>query len=76
MVLIFFDYRIFNDYRLLRKNSIKKIKKNIRIWKKKYGKDLLKNTNVVLSINSWYAHIKHCDSYRLKNKIIKYLLKI
>lgn len=72
----FLGYRIFNDYRLLRKNSIKKIKKNIRMWKKKYGKDLLKNKNVVLSINSWYAHIKHCDSYRLKNKIIKYLLKI
>ena len=65
----FLGYRIFNDYRLLRKNSIKKIKKNVRIWKKRYKDDLLKNKEVELSLNSWYAHIKHCDSYGLKNKI-------
>lgn len=66
----FLGYRIFNDYLLLRNNSKKKIRKKIRKWNKAYDNGTLDTHKVKLSINSWLAHIKHCDSYRLKEKIL------
>lgn len=72
----FLGYRIFNDYRLLRKTSIKKMRRRVNIWKKRYVRDLFKVREVILSFNSFLAHIKHCDSYRLRNKVIKSMLDI
>ena len=70
MGIDFLEYRVFNDYRLLRKNSIKKIKKKIDIWNCKYGCIIMDNKEVILSFNSWLGQIKHCDSYRIKNVIV------
>lgn len=66
----FLGYRIFNDYRLLRKCCIKKMNRKVIIWKKRYNGNLFNVKEVELSYNSFLAHIKHCDSYRLRNKFI------
>ena len=67
----FCGYRIFNDYRLVRKRCIRKINTCIKNWHKLaiIGKLDIKGMN--LSINSVYSHIKHSNCYYLKNKIIK-----
>lgn len=65
----FLGYRIFNDYRLLRKNSIKKMNRKIRKWNSEYELEILNKKKVELSFNSWLAHIKHCDSFRLRRKM-------
>lgn len=62
----FLGYRIFNDYRLLRKNSIKKMNRKIKDWNSEYELGVLNKKKVELSFNSWLAHIKHCDSFRLR----------
>lgn len=66
----FLGYRIFNDYILLRKSSKKKIRKKIKKWNKAYLNGDLDTHKVKLSVNSWIAHVNHCDSYRLKEKIL------
>lgn len=66
----FCGYRIFATHRLLRLNSKKKIKKNVKHWNKLYSKNKLDIPSTLLSINSWLGHSSHCNSYKLQNKIL------
>lgn len=66
----FCGYRIFETHRLLRTNSKKKIKKKIKIWNKQYSKNKLDFYTTLQSINSWRAHVSHCNSYKLEQKIL------
>ena len=66
----FCGYRIFPDYRLLRTNSKKKIKKKVKKWNLQYEQNRFNADKVFQSLNSWKGHISHCDSYRLEQKIL------
>ena len=66
----FCGYRTFVTHRLLRLDSKKKIKKKVKKWNKKFANNKLDIENVTFSMNSWLGHIKHCNSYTLKKKII------
>jgi len=67
----FCGYRIFETHRLLRLNSKKKIKLNVKRWNKLYSKNCLDLPNTMMRLNSWIAHSSHCNSYKLQNKIYK-----
>ena len=69
----FLGYKIFNNYILLRKTSKIKMKKKVKKWNKEYENNTLDKQEVLLSLNSWFGHIKHCDSYRLKKEILNSL---
>jgi hypothetical protein len=66
----FCGYRIFTTHRLLRLNSKKKIKKNVKKWNVLYAKGKLDIHSATLSLNSWIGHSSHCNSYKLQNKIL------
>ncbi len=66
----FCGYRIFTTHRLLRLNSKKKIKKNVKHWNKLYAKSQLDIHAATLSLNSWIGHSSHCNSYKLQKKIL------
>ena len=66
----FCGYRIFATHKLLRTNSKKKIKNNVRKWNKKYANGTLNIQNAMQSLNSWIGHSSHCNSYKLKQKIL------
>lgn len=77
----FCGYRIFNDYRLVRKRCIKKINTCIIKWNKLADLGLLDIRKMDLSINSIYGHIKHSNCFGLikminyeRNKILKKIL--
>lgn len=65
----FCGYRIWDDYRLLRKSSKYKIKRNIKNWNKLWENNKINFKKVLASLNSWSGHISHCNSYRLKCSI-------
>lgn len=67
----FCGYRIFSTHLLLRNNSKKKIKNNVRIWNKKYYQNKLDILKTLQRINSWLGHSSHCNSYNLQNKILQ-----
>lgn len=81
MGLDFCGFRIYESYRLLRKRSIKKIKRKVRRWNMLYEKGLLDLDKTVLEWNSWLGHSSHAKCYKLQmniyNKIIfkEYLKK-
>ena len=68
----FCGYRIFTTHRLLRTNSKKKIKANVKKWNSGYkNKSKFFDSNYVIqSLNSWIGHSSHCNSYKLQKKIL------
>ena len=81
MGLDFCGFRIYGSYRLLRKRSIKKVKRKVKRWNVLYERGLLDLDKTVLEWNSWLAHSSHGKCYKLQmdiyNKIIfkEYLKK-
>lgn len=57
----FCGYIVYNDYRLLRKRSIKEMRRKIRL----YEKGIMSYDEVFLSFVSWSGHAKYSDSYVL-----------
>lgn len=66
----FCGYRIFLTHRLLRTNSKKKIKRNVKKWNTAYERNLLDIPNAIQSLNSWLGHSSHCNSFKLQQKIL------
>lgn len=63
----FLGYKVFETHILLKKRSKESMKKKIIKFKK--GK--IDKLDMRRIINSWYGHIKHCNSYNLRCKIEK-----
>ena len=49
--------------------SKKNIKKNIKKWNNLYLVGKLNLSKTMSSLNSWFGHAKHCNSYKLQQKI-------
>lgn len=70
MGLNFCGYKIWTTHRLVRKDSKTKIKKKIKFWNKQYINNELNIKYIIQSLNSWFGHISHANSYNLKEKVI------
>ena len=74
MGLDFCGFRIYESYRLLRKRSIKKIKRKVRRWNILYERGLLDLDKTVLEWNSWLGHSSHGKCYKLQMNIYNNIL--
>lgn len=63
-------FRVFYYYRLLKKNSIRQIEKNIEIWKQEYGEGL-ESDNIGARLHGWLAHAEHGNTYNLRKRIVR-----
>ena len=70
MGIDFCGYRIFTTHKLLRTSNKKKIKNEVKKLNNLYKRKCLNINYAMQSINSWMGHCSHCNSYKLKNKII------
>ena len=66
----FCGYIIHEDYILVRRRCIEKIKGKIKVWNKLYDKGIFDEKSFVLSFNSFLGHISHANTYNLKCKVI------
>jgi RNA-directed DNA polymerase len=66
----FLGYRIWATHRLLRKSSIKRMKKKLKLLKWQLSQGKLDVQHARASIGSWLGYTKHANSYRLKNKLL------
>ena len=55
---------------MLRQSNKKKINKDVNKWNKDFANNKLDLYKALASLNSWYGHISHADSYRIKYKVI------
>lgn len=69
----FCGYRIYEDFKLIRDRSKKKINKNIRIWNNLNKENRLDKNKMLISYKSWIAYAKKGDTYRYRLKISKHM---
>lgn len=67
----FLGYRIWPDHRLLRKGSVKKIKRKIKRLQIGYANGDISTEKINAIIQSWLGHAGHADTYRLRRKILE-----
>jgi len=72
----FLGYRIWPTHRLLSNNTKRRITKKINKYKKLYQKERISWCQINTSLQSYLAHIKHCNSHRLTTKIIASIASI
>lgn len=66
----FVGYRIFLNYRLLRKSTCKTFKIKMKTINKKVSSGKQMNYSEWCSINSYQGWLKHCNSHNLKKKYL------
>jgi RNA-directed DNA polymerase len=71
----FLGYRIFNDKKLVRKSTVKRFIKGVKVKIRKYDYGDMKFDKLMESFNSWNAYMSYADSYALKKDIQERYLK-
>ncbi len=66
----FLGYRIWPDYRLLRKSSSRRMERRLKWMCWAYHKNKITNYEISMRIKSWVAHCRHCNSWRLRRRIM------
>lgn len=66
----YLGYRIFMNYVLLRKSTVKEMKRRMILIQKKVSRGNLMNYGEWCSIHSYQGWMLHCDSFRLSQKYI------
>ncbi len=62
--------------RKLRKDSLDRLKRNMRWWRKAYPEGLITQREIIDSWSAWDAHAAHGDTYELRRKMAKEVAEI
>ena len=65
----FLGYRIFRDYRLIRKSTVKRFIRNVNRKIKRHNLDLISFDKLLESFNSWEAYMAYRKSYKLRSSL-------
>jgi len=65
----FLGYRIFENYRLLRKSSVKRFIKRTKVYQEKLDKGLMTKEKFNNSLQSWVAYAEFGNSWRLRKSL-------
>jgi retron-type reverse transcriptase len=66
----FLGFRIFPDHMRVRKSVVKGYRRKLREMVQDYQNGALSLSGVRASIQSWIGHVKHADSYRLREEML------
>jgi len=64
----FLGYKVFADYRVLRKSTVKRITKKIKKYKRQIRTGDMLPEKLALAIQSWKAYAKFANSWHTANK--------
>ena len=65
----FLGYRTWTTHKLLRKRSVKKMRRKLRVMCAKYEAGIIKLNKLDETIQSWTAHARHADTYGLRARM-------
>lgn len=68
--LDFLGYRIWTTHRRVRKSSISRITRTLRLLRKQYAAGKVGLSKIRESVISWIAHASHAESYGLRRKLL------
>jgi len=66
----FLGFRIWRTHRLLRKRSIKSMKRKLKKFEELYENGEIGTERIRASIMAWIGHAKHADTYNLRKKVL------
>lgn len=66
----FLGYRTWTTHKLVRKRSIKNMRRKLKAMARKYKTGKIDLSKINASVMSWVAHCKHADTYRLREKVL------
>jgi RNA-directed DNA polymerase len=67
----FLGYRIWATHRLLRKRSIKRMKRRLKRFQRGYASGSIELDYITASIMSWLGHAAHANTYHLRRKLFQ-----
>ena len=70
----FLGYIIFKDYKLLRKDTVKRFIRRTRAYQKKVSQKLMSKEKLQQSVQSWLAYAQLGNSWRLRKSLEKSLI--
>jgi len=65
----FLGYRIFDNHRLVRKSTVKRFLKGVKIKLKDYDANVISFDKLLESFNSWVAYMDYGNSYNLQKSL-------
>lgn len=63
-------FRVFHDYKLLKKSNARRIWKRLEIFKQRYEKGELSKEKILQSLGGWLAYAEFANTYGLRKRII------
>lgn len=69
----FLGYRIWRTHRKVRNSSKRRIKRKLKAYQRKYAAGQMSIERIKATIISWLGHVKHANSYFLRQKLSKIL---
>jgi len=64
-------YRVFPDFRLLRKENVRRFRTRMRILQRKYTLGMIPLRDVRNSIHGWLGHARRADTHRVRRAIFQ-----
>ena len=69
----FLGYRIFSNYRVLRKSTVKRFIKRTKVYKKRLVRKQMTQEKFQNSLQSWFAYAKFANSWHLQKNLFENL---
>ena len=66
----FLGYRIWPTHRLLRRDSVKRMRRKLKRMQYQYSRGEISLDKINASIQSWLGHAKHADTYGLRMQLL------
>ncbi|MEK6948381.1 MAG: helix-turn-helix domain-containing protein [Nanoarchaeota archaeon] len=67
----FLGFRIFNDFKLVRKKNLRKFDRKLNKLKKLYDKGMIDRDYVIQVFEGWLAYVSHADTYKYRRYITR-----
>jgi len=65
----FLGYRIWRTHRLLRKRSVRDMRRKLRAFERQYARGDGSLGHINASIQSWIGHAQHANTYNLRRRM-------
>ena len=65
----FLGYRVWPTHRLLRKSSVKRMRRKLKVFARKYAEGEMEFGEINATVQSWLGHAQHANSFRLRTRL-------
>ena len=66
----FLGYRVWTTHRLLRKSSVRRMRRKLKVFARKYAEGEMNFGEINATVQSWMGHAQHANSYRLRSRLL------